>query len=178
MIKAGSKALIGYDIFISYARADARSYAEALNQHLEDLDYSCFLDRNDLSAGQPLAPALKRAIKRSKMFVLLGSKCALESRYVSDEISAFLEGKRKTIIPVDFENALQNAPWPHIRELTWLPETGDAIAAASPSPAILGGIQQSFRFKRRNVIARNAVLAVALFVGALGGQPFGRAGKR
>ena len=93
IIKAGSKALIGYDIFISYARADARSYAEALNQHLEDLDYSCFLDRNDLSAGQPLAPALKRAIKRSKMFVLLGSKCALESRYVSDEISAFLEGK-------------------------------------------------------------------------------------
>ncbi len=81
MLSEAAKFIFGYDIFISYSRGDAQGYAEALEKELKDLDFSCFLDKKELPAGQQLPVGLKRAIKRSKVLVLVGTQAALKRPY-------------------------------------------------------------------------------------------------
>src|SRR5262245_20346233 len=50
-----------YDIFMSYARADAAA-AEALRGRLTDAGLRVFLDRYELPAGQPWQPWLEDAL--------------------------------------------------------------------------------------------------------------------
>jgi len=44
----------GYDVFLSYSRADSAA-ADTLRARLKEAGLSAFLDRYSLPAGQPLA---------------------------------------------------------------------------------------------------------------------------
>ena len=45
------KVLFRYDVFISYARRDGKGYVLKLKEQLTRLDFSCFLDYEELPAG-------------------------------------------------------------------------------------------------------------------------------
>jgi WD40 repeat protein len=160
------KVLFRYDIFISYARRDGKGYALKLKEQLTRLDFSCFLDYDELPVGNSLNKTLKRALKKSAALVVIGTEGALKSRYVELEVGEFTATGR-AIIPVDFEGTLAASPWSVIKErdLVWVDETKDALAKSTPSPPVADSIDKLFKYTRRNVRVRGQVIATAvLFV--------------
>src|SRR6266850_665401 len=156
------KVLFRYDIFISYARRDGKGYASKLKEQLTRLDFSCFLDYDELPAGNSLNRTLKRAIKRSATIIVVGTEGALKSRYVELEVGEFTRTGR-AIIPIDFEGSLADAPWQVLKErdLVWVDETKDALAKNAPSPPVADAIDKLFKYTRRNVRVRGQVIATA-----------------
>jgi len=88
----------GDDIFVSYARLDAVTYAASLCNELVNRQFACKFDQWGSEPGQELPDSLRRAVRRSAMFVLVASPGALLSNNVGKEISEFLKTGR-TIIP-------------------------------------------------------------------------------
>lgn len=156
------KFLFRYDIFISYARRDGKGYALKLRDQLTRLDFSCFLDYDELPAGNSLNKTLRRALRRSAAVVLVGTEGALKSRYVELEVGEFARTGR-ALIPIDFEGTLASAPWDLIRErdLVWIDETRDALSKSAPSPQVADQIDKLFKYTRRNVRVRAQVIATA-----------------
>src|SRR6185369_2151597 len=102
VFKSLFRLLFRYDIFISYARSDGKEYAIKLRDQLKQLDFSCFLDFDELPAGNSLNKTLKRAISKSATLVIVGTGRAVKSRYVELEVEEF--GKTgRPIIPIDIE---------------------------------------------------------------------------
>ena len=157
------KVLFRYDIFISYARRDGKGYALKLKEQLTRLDFSCFLDYDELPVGNSLNKTLKRALKKSAALVVIGTEGALKSRYVELEVGEFTATGR-AIIPVDFEGTLAAAPWSVIKErdLVWVDETKDALAKSIPSPPVADSVDKLFKYTRRNVRVRGQVIATAV----------------
>jgi hypothetical protein len=156
------KVLFRYDIFISYARRDGKGYALKLKEQLTRLDFSCFLDYDELPAGNSLNRTLKRAVKRSATIIVVGTEGALKSRYVELEVDEFARTGR-AIIPIDFEGTLVDAPWEVVKErdLVWVDETKDALAKNIPSPPVADAVDKLFKYTRRNVRVRGQVIATA-----------------
>src|SRR5262249_36595239 len=94
-----------YDIFISYARTDAKDYAFKLRDQLKQLDFTCFLDYDELPPGNSLSTTLKRALRRSATLLIVASERATKSRYVQLEIEQFAQTGR-AIVPIDIEGSL------------------------------------------------------------------------
>jgi len=96
-----SHALFGYDVFISYTRRDAREYANALALTLYSKhDLVVFLDDQEFDVGERL-PVLLRAVRRSRMIVVLASPLVALSQYVPQEVAAAQE-KGRRVVPIDF----------------------------------------------------------------------------
>jgi WD40 repeat protein len=152
-----------YDIFISYSRSDGTAYAENLKKRLTQLDFTCFLDHDDLSAGLPLTPSLKRALRRSARLIVVATKGAVQSEYVPLEVTEF-SATGRTIIPIDIAGAIRGAAWPalHAKELIWLDESAEAFHRSAPSEVVVNGIDKAYKFMRRNTFVRLQALAIFL----------------
>ncbi|HVF43993.1 MAG TPA: TIR domain-containing protein [Pyrinomonadaceae bacterium] len=160
------RVLFRYDIFISYARRDGRDYAVKLRDQLKQLDFSCFLDYDELPAGNSLNSTLRRALRRSATLVLVGTERAVGSRYVELEVGEFASTGR-AIIPIDIEGSLAEAPWAVVRErdIVWIDEARAALERGVPSPNVADQIDKLFKYTRRNSRVRAQVLAtLGLFV--------------
>lgn len=158
--------LFRYDIFISYARRDGKQYALKLRDQLKHLDYSCFLDLDELPAGNSLSKSLKRALKKSATFVIVGTEFAIQSRYVELELTEFTTTGR-AIIPISVEETLSQTPWPILRErdIVWIDETQAAVNKGVPSPTVADSIDKLFKYTRRNSRVRAQILStIVLFV--------------
>jgi WD40 repeat protein len=155
--------LFGYDIFISYAYSDGRQYAGALEDKLANLDFSCFFDRKELPYGDVLTSSLRRAIRRSKALVLVGTSGALDAPYVKVEFFEALKRRRTKVIPIDIDGIRQSINVGEAGDLIWINEAEAAARAKCPSAAVLEGIGNHFRFTRRNTIARRGVGMAAVF---------------
>ena len=70
----------GYDVFIAHRRADAAEYARRLYEALRAQRISCFIDRAVYGPGDLLAVATQRHVRKSTVFVLLGSPEILSPR--------------------------------------------------------------------------------------------------
>jgi WD40 repeat protein len=157
----------GEDIFISYTRADAITYAAGLASELTRRDFSCFLDQWGTPPGRELPRSLRRALDRSTALVLVGSEGATRSAAVEQEIRTFKKTKR-TIIAIDFNGALPRAPWyEEIAGLALTPESTEALASGTPSSAVLTRIEKSFQFTRRNQRARRSLGVASALLGLL-----------
>lgn len=155
-----SRFLFGYDFFISYAYKDGRDYAGELEKQLSNLDFACFFDASELPPGEGLPSSLRRAIGRSKAFVLVGTEASITAPYVNLELSTALEGKK--IIPIDVDGIRERVSSEALRELPWVNEDGEAGKTAGPSATVLERISGYVQFTRRNTITRRAVSAVAV----------------
>lgn len=158
--------LFRYDIFISYARSDGKEYALKLRDQLRQLDFSCFLDYDELPPGNSLNNTLKRALRKSAALVVVGTERAVKSRYVELEVGEFAATGR-AIIPIDMEGTLKEMPWPVVKErdIVWIDEVKTALTKATPSPAVADSIDKLFKYTRRNSRVRAQVLAtLILFV--------------
>lgn len=166
VFKSLFRLLFRYDIFISYARGDGKEYAVKLRDQLKQLDFSCFLDFDELPAGNSLNNTLKRAIKRSATLVVVGTERAVKSRYVELEVGEFA-GTGRAIIPIDIEGSLVETPWSVIKErdIVWIDEVKSALTKGVPSPNVADSIDKLFKYTRRNSRVRAQVLStIVLFV--------------
>lgn len=129
------RTLLGYDVFISHARRDAATYAAALAEKLTKKGFSCFLDRHDVRAGDELDATLVRALRASRMLVLVGSPGALQSRYVHLEVKTFaaLGRRRRKLIPINIGNNLTDVAWEEIQGRVEIRELEAALASSEPS---------------------------------------------
>jgi WD40 repeat protein len=166
ILDAASRLFLGYDFFISYSRRDGSRYAQALEEQLRGLDYSCFLDRREVSGGSELTPTLERALRRSRALVVIGTAGALSSSFVALEIARFPTLRRKKpVIPIDVAGIRLQALWPGFADRVWLEEDGPTEA---PSPRVLAELQQSMTSRRRYTVWRTILAAVALCLLILG----------
>ena len=167
------RARFRYDVFISYSHSDAKQYAENLKQQLSNLDFACFLDKEESPPGLSLGPTLEKALKKSAVLVLLATERALTRPYIEMEFGRFVAAKRK-IIPINIADALTKnngaaltkAPWNLIEEqkLIWIDETPEAFGQHRPSPPIADGIDKLFKYTRRNVRVRAEIIGTAVLV--------------
>ncbi len=89
----------------------------------------------------------------------MGTPGAASSEAVGLEIRDFVKTGRP-IIPIDFDRALETAPWfHHIVGLARTVEQSDALKLGNPGPAVLSRIEKSFNFTRRNRRVRRTFLA-------------------
>ena len=162
-----SRFLFGDDIFISYSRRDGASYAAALANELSapGRDFSCFLDQWGASAASELSGPVLRALRRSSVFVLVGTEGAVSSAMVREEVQRFskpsrLRGLRPVLI-INVGGAFDHIAWTEIAGLHREPETDTARAGGLPSEAVVRRIANSHSYTRRNQRARWLSLAAA-----------------
>jgi WD40 repeat protein len=152
--------LLGFDIFISYKRGPAAStYSRNLRNGLAEMGFKCFLDQEQTEGGVELTPALQRALRRSRLLLVLAEPNALLSSYVSAEVREFLSRRNGCIVPINVGAFLeagkaQPAPFDYLQTLTWLSESEERFALGSPTDAVLGGLRKSFRRLRVASISR------------------------
>src|SRR5262245_33958767 len=145
------KFLSSDDIFISYSRADGAGYATGLADKLTEAGFSCFIDKLGTEPDHDLPKSLKTKIRSCAMLVLVSTKGGAASEFVEKEIAEFLKTER-TIVPIDFNGAVAGARWYHlIPGLASEPEKNErAIETGEPSGNVIGRIEKSFKYTRRN----------------------------
>lgn len=154
----------GDDIFISYARADATSYAPGLAARLAARKHICFFDQLAADPNEDLPERLKQKILRSTVFVLVGTEGAVASSYVRREVELFRRTGRP-FIPIDVDGALiGQAGWRDVTGVAKIRERGERVRAGDPSPEVVSLIKDSFRYTRRSQWLRFSLLAGVTFI--------------
>lgn len=160
--------LFGYDIFISFALGEpprgSRSYASDLARRLRERDYTVFFSEEEAPAGDRLDDALKTALARSRVLVVIANRATLaDPRWVRAEVEAFRSRHPgRPIIPISIAGALQDPahgpaaqPWLQFADRIWIDDTqaacdqgivsDDAIARLSTAPT---AVRASTRWRR------------------------------
>ena len=141
--------LFGFDLFISYPRADATRYARRLANHLTEQGYICYLDQYDTIAAREVPDKVKRALRRSNRLVLVGTEGAKRSSSMRQEIEIFLETSRH-IVPINVAGSLVNEDWfKLIPGLPQIDESTEAAELGEPSPDVLMGVNDAAKFTKR-----------------------------
>jgi hypothetical protein len=117
---------MAYKVFISYSTNDIPN-VDALRKLLQFPDVECFVSEYAVTPGAPLAPTIKNAIQTCDLFVVLWSKNALASEWVSQEIG-IAHGGQKPILPFVLEKNLQLPGF--IKELRYVAAFQDQFSSA------------------------------------------------
>jgi hypothetical protein len=154
------------DVFISYARRDGASYAEAIAAFLADAKhkFSCHIDQWDTAPGVRVPATILRAARRCHAAVIVGSPAALASEAVHAEVKELTASKRTIVVIELLNNPISTAVWyPLIKGLAFVPEAGDlpAVMAGKPSQNVLNRLENAFTFWRRNRRIQSAAWAGA-----------------
>lgn len=163
--------LFGYDVFISYSRADSATYAARLASELTARGFFCRLDQWGSKPGKEVPQELLKDVRRSSMLVVVGSAAAAASSAVETEIREFLPTKR-FIVPVNTDGAIRSARWwPLLEGLAVVEEPfSGSDPTSAPARDTVERIDSTATFTRRTVrLRRFAVSALAIF-GVLAGS--------
>lgn len=95
---------MAYKVFISYSTKDIPN-VDALRETLRFPDVECFVSEYAVTPGTPLAPTITAAIVACDLFVLLWSKNAHSSEWVSQEIGIAFANHR-AILPFVLDQGL------------------------------------------------------------------------
>jgi WD40 repeat protein len=164
------KFLAAEDIFISYTRRDASTYVAGLAEELTKRGFSCFTDKLGTDPNADLPDMLKRKIKSCSMLVVICTEWSGTRQTIEEEIGEFLStGRRTSIVPVDFDDAVYKARWYKLIEgIAPEPEKHPhALDDGEPSPAVVSRIEKQFKYMRRNVRLRRITYATAAVLGVL-----------
>ena len=164
-------AILGHDIFISYRRSDGSAYAEKLWRDLKSAGLTPFLDRDETPGGAQLTPTLVRALRKSRMLVVLLTPDVLDSEWVQQEVETFAAFKRRAIVPINIDNYigrhnLEGTRLARLKDYSWIEETREGLETGVPSRDVLTEIAKGFRKVRVRSISRviTATVMVALAV--------------
>lgn len=140
---------MAYRVFISYSTKDLAVAAQA-KQMLEQVGVEVFLAEYSLDPGSDLGLDIIRQIQTCDLFLLLWSKNARESEWVTQEIGAAF-GRGKPTIPVVLDEG--ELPPGFLRRLKYLPAFKD--------------LGQALRWLQKNITDRatKKAQATAVLVG-------------
>ena len=159
------RSLAADDIFISYTRLDASTYAAGLADELTKKGFSCFIDKLGTVPDKDLPDMLLRKLKSCAMLVIIGTERAATRPTIHEEVREFLETGRKTsIVPIDFGGAIYQATWYSLIEgVAPEPEKNPlALDNGEPSPSVVSRIEKQFNYRRRNERLRRATISMAV----------------
>lgn len=177
---------LGDDLFISYSRGDSTNYAPALANRLGARGFICYLDQYGTDIDDELPLKLKRKLLHSTALVLIGSRSAVNSTPVRQEIELFKTTGRP-IIPIDVDGAFtqsdfyrlirglpistdlqpgdvpqaSDAERPAVEEIK---EAGDRLRAAQPSDEVINRISDSFKYTKRTAWQRRLLFGGVAFL--------------
>jgi len=106
-------------IFISYAHKDGSELAEFLHQRLSGCGYEVFKDDHDLRPGDTVMRAISNAIDGTGDFIVLMTRAALSSNWVSDEVDMAMTVRRR-VISIVAEDVNDSELPPHQRKLLYI----------------------------------------------------------
>lgn len=163
--------LLGQDVFISYRwNKDPRrlKYSQELAKILEDRGLDCFVDTKRITAGDDISYAIKRAIRKSKLFVLVTTEDITLSPWVPKELEQARNEKCK-IIPINISGAIQSEslntfPWDTLKNLDWIEESEEALNSSTPSDNVPLKIDESFKGKRNKARLTQILLAISVII--------------
>lgn len=183
MFQAAFRFLFGDDVFVSYSRADGDTYAAGLANQLTSRKFTCKLDQWGSQPGKEIPPALRAALRRSSIVVLVGSPAAVRSAAVGQEVTEFRKTGR-LIIPIDFDNEIRTASWfPLIEGLHCSRENAAALKSGDPSPEVLNRIEKSYTFSRKDQRLRTATktataVLTLLIIAGMGASVYAERARR
>jgi WD40 repeat protein len=157
-MKPARVSLFGDDVFIAYSRQDGADYALGLASRLTRRKLSCFLDQWGTPPGKKIPEPVRKRIRRSSLFVLVGSAGAVRRESVVwQEVEEALKANRR-IIPITFvegnseEGTLERADWYSrlVEGIALRKEESKALKDATPSRRVITQILNSEGFTRRN----------------------------
>jgi WD40 repeat protein len=161
------------DIFISYTRLDASTYAAGLADELTKLGFSCFIDKLGTDPNKDLPDTLRRKIRNCPMLVVVGTERAAGRETIEQEIREFLATGRTSIVPVNFKDAVYKARWyPLVEGIAPEPEPSPtALDDGDPSDSVVSRIKKQFNYRRRDErlrrITRRAVAVLVCLLVAI-----------
>ncbi len=108
--------LDGDDVFVSYSRRDGQRYALGLTTRLEERKFATRIDARATQPSEHLPPPLVRALHRSRVLVVIGTRCSYESKAVAAEVREFLGARTGRtlagmVVPVDLHGGIEQAVW-------------------------------------------------------------------
>ncbi|XP_059665718.1 TMV resistance protein N-like [Cornus florida] len=96
-----------YEVFLSFRGEDTRkNFVDHLYYALSLKSIYTFKDDEQLSGGEEISPALRKAIEESRISVIVFSKNYASSRWCLDELAIILECKNKmgqTVFPIFYD---------------------------------------------------------------------------
>ena len=92
-----------FDVFISYSSRQ-KNIADAICHVLEEHNIKCWMAPRDIPVGEKYAAVITRAIKESKLVVLVFSEMSAVSPWVESEINIAFSN-RKPILPYKVDDA-------------------------------------------------------------------------
>ena len=92
-----------FDVFISYSSRQ-KNIADAICHVLEEHNIKCWIAPRDIPVGEKYAAVITRAIKESKLVVLVFSEMSAVSPWVESEINIAFSN-RKPILPYKVDDA-------------------------------------------------------------------------
>jgi hypothetical protein len=164
-IKFFTQLLSGNDIFISY-RWSYKPYALKLAEELEKRGLVCFIDESSLHRGESIPGTITRAIRRSRMLVLIATNDITKSTWIPQELELARTYRRK-IVPLNVDNTLDEIsldapPWDALRDLSRIEESSAALGESTPADDVAQKIDQSYKFTRKKVKTIGGLFAAGL----------------
>ncbi|KAM7470192.1 hypothetical protein LguiA_008375 [Lonicera macranthoides] len=104
-----SSSICTYDVFLSFRGEDTRNnFTDHLNTALVQAGYRTFRDDYEIERGQSLKPELDKAIKSSRISIIMFSKDYVFSPWCLDELVVIFECKRRApsghlVLPVFYD---------------------------------------------------------------------------
>jgi WD40 repeat protein len=168
LLDGGRRFLFGHDVFVSYARADALQYAQALADALIRNRIAAYVDQLGTPPGPKMPPLLLLRLRLSSMLVLIGSPGAARSEAVAQEVDEFIRHNHRLFV-VDVAGALDDVGW-YSDRLKGGPArrvTAEELAEGAPSDAVLQQILKNVDFSRREDRLRRTMWSTLAGIGAL-----------
>jgi WD40 repeat protein len=126
-----------YDVFVSYARADAR-HATDIDSVLRSKGLKSFFDRRGLAPGLPWLKALEQAIGAAKAAIVLIGPRGLGNTQQYERDLALIRQTRDPafpVVPVILPETTNDPPFDFLRVLTWIDFSH--VARVSDAPDLL-----------------------------------------
>ena len=99
-----------YDAFISYGRADSKTFATDLYQRLTNQGFQVWFDQNDIPLGADFQEQINDGIEKSHNFIFIIAPHSVNSPYCAKEIALALK-YNKRIIPILQVEEISQTTW-------------------------------------------------------------------
>lgn len=177
MLRRALRYLLGWDVFISYSRADGGEYAERLYDLLPQRisGISIYADWVHAPIGKTLPWPIRWALRRSHRLLVILTPNATQSDYVREEVATFAKVRHPVVIPI-IVSGVERPPWPGLEGAKWLNEPVEAFAENRAQPSqhvfarideVIHGNTQRRRTKRAAVASVGGVIASLTVSGLL-----------